>query len=94
MSSLFYKVYEYADRYFVQDDTFTKPKTDLIVNEVIKKMQDRSREGIKKYKTTLHDSPDGFYTFLNHLQEELMDAILYIEKLKSFTNANNNTERE
>ena len=42
----------------------------------------RSREGVQKYGTTLYDSPDGFYKFLNHLQEELMDATLYIEKLK------------
>tara|TARA_R100001463_G_scaffold15360_1_gene40182 strand:+ start:5993 stop:6250 length:258 start_codon:yes stop_codon:yes gene_type:complete len=55
---------------------------DLIVEDVIKTMRARSRDGILKYGTTLHDSPDGFYKFLNHLQEELMDATLYIEKLK------------
>ena len=55
---------------------------DLIVESVIRNMRARSRDGILKYGTTLHDSPDGFYKFLNHLQEELMDAILYIEKLK------------
>tara|TARA_B110000285_G_scaffold203670_1_gene239982 strand:+ start:16119 stop:16382 length:264 start_codon:yes stop_codon:yes gene_type:complete len=55
---------------------------DFIVEQVINKMRARSRDGILKYNTTLHDSPDGFYIFLNHLQEELMDAVLYIEKLK------------
>ena len=58
-----------------------RPK-DLIVEDVIRTMRARSRDGILKYGTTLHDSPDGFYKFLNHLQEELMDATLYIEKLK------------
>lgn len=59
----------------------TKP-TDPIVEKVIGIMKARSEKGIEKYGTTLYDSPDGFYKFLNHLQEELMDAILYIEKLK------------
>jgi hypothetical protein len=55
---------------------------DPIVENVINKYKVRSRDGITKYGTTLYDSPDGFYKFLNHLQEELMDATLYIEKLK------------
>ena len=58
------------------------PKFDKIVHNVISKYKQRSELGIEKYGTTLHDSPDGFYAFLNHLQEELMDATLYIEKLK------------
>lgn len=55
---------------------------DPVVDNVINIMKYRSRDGILKYGTTLYDSPDGFYKFLNHLQEELMDATLYIEKLK------------
>tara|TARA_R100000951_G_C2651218_1_gene184463 strand:- start:215 stop:484 length:270 start_codon:yes stop_codon:yes gene_type:complete len=55
---------------------------DPIVQKVINKFHSRSRDGILKYGTTLYDSPDDFYAFLNHLQEELMDATLYIEKLK------------
>lgn len=57
-------------------------QTDKIVEDVIKRFRKRSEVGIEKYGTTLYDSPDGFYTFLNHLSEELMDATLYIEKLK------------
>lgn len=62
--------------------TIPVKKTDKIVDDVINKYRKRSEKGIEKYKTTLHDNPDGFYAFLNHLQEELMDATLYIEKLK------------
>ena len=72
-------------KYFENADT-TQPvylrQTDKIVDDVISKYKQRSELGIEKYGTTLHDSPDGFYAFLNHLQEELMDATLYIEKLK------------
>lgn len=55
---------------------------DPIVTMVKEKFDLRSKVGIDKYNTTLFDSPDGFYKFLNHLQEELMDATLYIEKLR------------
>ena len=56
---------------------------DPIVENVKRLYDIRSKVGIDKYNTTLFDSPDGFYKFLNHLQEELMDATLYIEKLKN-----------
>jgi PhoPQ-activated pathogenicity-related protein len=51
---------------------------DPIVQRVVNKFHSRSRDGIIKYGTTLYDS----YSFLNHLQEELMDACLYIQKIK------------
>jgi hypothetical protein len=54
---------------------------DKIVQQVIDKFNQRSEIGIKKYGTTLEQNNND--DFLNHLQEELMDAILYIEKLKS-----------
>lgn len=57
-------------------------KDDKVVEDVKRIYDKRSKEGVDKYGTTLYDSPDGFYKFLNHLQEELMDATLYIEKLK------------
>lgn len=55
---------------------------DKIVEQVVNKYQERSKVGIEKYGTTLEGNTDGILVFLNHLQEELMDATLYIEKLK------------
>jgi len=55
--------------------------TDPIVDSVVKKFKDRSAVGIKKYGTTLYDNNSD--DFLEHLQQELMNAILYIQKLKS-----------
>jgi hypothetical protein len=53
--------------------------TDSIVDQVVRKYEIRSAVGINKYGTTLQtNSKDNF---LQHLQEELMDATLYIEKL-------------
>lgn len=57
-------------------------QTDGIVEDVKYIMDKRSEKGQREYGTTLEDSPDGFYSFLNHLQEELLDSVLYIQKLK------------
>lgn len=55
---------------------------DLILEEVIYMMRERSEVGIRKYGTTLMRDDLSHLEWLNHLQEELMDAILYIQKLK------------
>ena len=52
---------------------------DKIVESVVNKFNERSELGIKKYGTTLEENNTD--NFLVHLQEELMDATLYIEKL-------------
>jgi|EP01047_Picozoa_sp_COSAG01_P003600 pimeloyl-CoA synthetase len=65
---------------------------DPIVKKVTDKFKSRSEVGIKKYGTTLQDNNTD--DFLNHLQEELMDAILYIEKLKSKRNEIEDEEPE
>lgn len=54
---------------------------DQIVEEVIDKYLERSQIGITKYGTTLETNNKDNY--LKHLQEELMDATLYLQKLMS-----------
>lgn len=54
---------------------------DPIVRQVLKEINNRSLVGIKKYGTTL--AKNNTDDFLTHLQQELMDAINYIQKLKS-----------
>ena len=58
--------------------------TDQIVTKVVKQLQDRSEIGIKKYGTTLAQNNED--DFLEHLKQELMDAVLYIEKLQTIKN--------
>ena len=60
---------------------------DKIVEQVIEQFSKRSEVGIKKYGTTLENNNDD--DFLQHLKEELMDAILYIEKLQSLKKIKN-----
>lgn len=55
---------------------------DPIVQTVIAKFQQRSELGQKKYNTTLESNTAPFLDWVNHMQEELMDAILYLEKMK------------
>ena len=55
---------------------------DPILLRVLAKYYERSNTGIKKYGRTLDRDDLSFLDWLNHLQEELMDATLYIEKLK------------
>lgn len=55
---------------------------DPIVESVIDKYAERSRVGIAKYGKTLEQNDLSALEWLNHLQEELMDATLYIERLK------------
>jgi hypothetical protein len=54
---------------------------DEIVMNVLMKYAKRSELGQSKYGTTLETNNKD--NFLQHLQEELMDATLYIEKLMS-----------
>lgn len=56
---------------------------DPIIKAVIKKIKKRSEVGFKKYGVTLEDDEQTLDTWLNHIQEELMDAVNYIEKARS-----------
>ena len=55
---------------------------DPVVQSVVNKFVDRSDVGFKKYGKTLRDDPSDVFVWLNHLQEELMDATLYLQRLK------------
>ena len=56
--------------------------TDKVVLSVLAKYAERSRVGIEKYKTTLDRNDLTLDDWINHLQEELMDATLYLERIK------------
>lgn len=55
---------------------------DSVVQSVINKFKQRSEVGIKKYNTTLDREDLTDKEWINHAQEEAMDLILYLEKLK------------
>ena len=55
---------------------------DKIIEQVINKIKSRSDVGYRKYGVTLKDDEQSLDTWLNHIQEELMDAVNYIEKAR------------
>ena len=55
---------------------------DSIVYSVLRKFTQRAKVGKEKYKTDLDRTDLNFLDWVNHLSEELMDATLYLEKLK------------
>jgi hypothetical protein len=75
------KIYEQME--WIETTTEQRPIKDFIVESVIDQFKDRSNVGIKKYGVTLDRNDLTMLEWLNHLQQELMDATLYIEKLKS-----------
>jgi len=56
---------------------------DRNVVDVIRKYQIRADKGFQKYGTDTTRKDLNTYEWLNHLQEELMDATVYIQRLKS-----------
>ena len=63
---------------------------DEVVKNVVDKFVDRSNVGYKKYGQTLNDERTsgvkGLVEYLNDIQEELMDAVLYIQAAREELN--------
>lgn len=55
---------------------------DSVVTAIIGKFEERARFGKAKYGTDLDRTDLGVLDWIQHAQEEHMDAILYLEKLK------------
>lgn len=55
---------------------------DSIVTSVIQSFKQRSEFGQQKYGTNMDRTDLKFLDWVQHMQEELMDAIIYLEKMK------------
>ena len=53
------------------------------VNEICNEFEYRSLHGFKKYGVTTERKDIDLMGWLQHLQEELMDACVYVERIKS-----------
>ena len=67
----------------VQNDGCIQLSKDSIVNSIVKKFVQRSNFGLKKYGKTLDRKDLTIKDWVQHMEEELMDAILYLEKLRT-----------
>lgn len=64
-----------------ESGAFKKTK-DPVVEKVLRQFEMRSAVGINKYGKTLHENQLSLIEWLEHTKQELMDAILYIERAK------------
>ena len=55
---------------------------DSVVDAILNKFVDRAEMGFVKYNNTLDRKDLSKLEWINHAQEELMDGILYLERLK------------
>ena len=77
-------MYKKEGKVTIYDDSNSRTvvKTDSIVDGVIDKLISRAVVGQKKYGVTLDRNDLSLSEWLTHLQEELMDAVNYIERIK------------
>ena len=54
--------------------------TDKVVKQVCRDLDNRSKLGVKKYKTTLDRTDLDLKDWLQHQYEELLDAALYTKR--------------
>ena len=57
-------------------------ETDSVVRSIVDKFLARSTLGKLKYGTDLDRKDLSILQWINHAQEEMMDGILYLEKMK------------
>lgn len=86
-SDLLFKAFDW--KYTKEGCTFwgdlylEEPKTkDSIVESVINQFRQRSDVGVEKYGVTLDRTDLNRLDWINHAQQEAMDLILHLEKLK------------
>jgi hypothetical protein len=70
--------------------TRTVLKADSIVDSIVDKFIDRSRVGTNKYGTNLDREDFSLEQWLDHAIEEHMDAILYLQKIKTIVTGKKN----
>ena len=65
---------------------YTSFVPDSIVDSILNKFVDRAEMGFNKYNNTLDRKDLSKVEWINHAQEEFMDGILYLERLKQELN--------
>lgn len=54
-----------------------------LLNQLISEFQSREERGFKKYGTTMDRTDLSFDEWLQHFKEELMDGLLYLQKIQN-----------
>jgi len=67
----------------MNENTRNVPTTDHVVDSVIDKFIERAQFGREKYGVGLERTDLTFPNYITHLREELMDGILYLQKMET-----------
>jgi|TARA_R110000822_G_scaffold23053_2_gene71536 hypothetical protein len=67
---------------------YTEYTPDSIVQTIVEKFVDRAKMGEKKYGVTLDRVDLSIEDFIEHALQEHMDAILYLQKVKTMLKSN------
>lgn len=67
---------------YTSENTRQVLKTDSIVDSIVDKFIDRASMGKEKYGTDLDRQDLNILEWIEHAQQEMMDGILYLEKIK------------
>ena len=70
------------ENHFEENNHIDLSQVDSVVSSVVHSFLSRARVGKEKYGKTLDRTDLKVTDWINHAQEELMDGILYLEKLK------------
>ncbi len=54
-----------------------------VLAKVFSEFLEREERGVKKYGTTMDRNDLSLDEWIEHMKQELMDAVLYLEKIKS-----------
>lgn len=65
-----------------------------LLKQVVSEFEEREKRGFQKYGTTMDRNDLSLEEWIQHLREELMDAILYLTKLKNDTQGRSNYQKE
>ncbi len=76
--------------HIIKNELMNQQIEDQIVLRVLSRFAERSQVGIRKYNTTLERSDLSTLEWLTHAQEEAMDFVLYLERLKDEYKTNKN----
>lgn len=76
----------YGVKPFDTPETRLVHKTDSVVDSIVDNFISRAKKGKDKYGQTLDRNDLSVLEWIDHAQQELMDGILYLEKLKKTLN--------
>jgi hypothetical protein len=65
-----------------------------LLNDLFKEFANREERGLKKYGTTMDRNDLSLNEWIQHFKEELMDGLLYLQKIQNDTQKHTHSKEE